>query len=78
MLGQTSPQPQPGQAVVAREGDWHGRVVARTTTDSSGAFVLGLSPGTYAVGLAGTQSLFKTVIVKPGTYVAVTLKILAK
>jgi Carboxypeptidase regulatory-like domain len=67
---QMSPRPQPRASVVAHEGDLHGPTVARTQTDPSGAFQIDLPPGTYTVASNG---LSKTVTVKPGSYVTVTL-----
>jgi ABC-type Fe3+-hydroxamate transport system substrate-binding protein len=78
LLGQTSPQPQPDTGVVAREGDQDGRIVARTNTDSSGVFSFDLPPGTYAVELADSETVFKTVAVRPGDYADVSLVIHGK
>ena len=52
-------QPQVGQAVLAKSG---GNTVAHTTTSTSGAFSLKLSPGTYQI--SSTCGSVVTVVVK--------------
>ena len=71
-----SPRPEPGMAVLVRKGDFSGRVVARTRADASGAFRVGLPPGTYTLTEEGKYAA-QTVTVEPGHYVTVTLMILA-
>jgi hypothetical protein len=70
-----SPRPEPGVAIVVHKGDLHGRIVARTTAASSGAFKVDLSPGTYTLIEVSGAAVSRTVTVEPGTYVAVTLQI---
>lgn len=70
-----SPRPEPGVAIVVHKGDLHGKIVARTTAASSGAFKVDLSPGTYTLVEVSGAAVSRTVTVEPGTYVAVTLQI---
>ena len=72
-----SPAPVPGMAVLVRKGDFSGRVVARTRADASGAFRVGLPPGTYTLTEEDMYAA-QTVTVEPGHYVTVTLMIEAE
>jgi hypothetical protein len=70
-----SPRPEPGIAIAVHRSDIHGAVVARTTADSSGAFEVDLSPGRYTLVEVSGAAVPRTVVVRPGEYVVVTLQI---
>jgi hypothetical protein len=65
--------PMPGVAVAVHEGDFDGKIVAKVTADSAGAFKLDLPPGTYTLSADVTGAGPKTVSVEPGKYARITL-----
>ncbi len=69
---------EPGMTVAVHEGDLHGRIVATTKADSSGAFKVDLPPGTYTLIEVSDGALPQIVTVEPGKYVTVTLWIAAR
>jgi len=71
-----SPTPMPRTSVLVRGGGLAGKVVAKVTTDASGAFRVALPPGTYTL-FESDKYAPQTVAVEPGNYVTVTLMILA-
>jgi hypothetical protein len=74
-----SARPAQTYALAAHRGDLTGDVVATTRTDSSGAFGIDLSPGTYTLSEAVVTTMGgvspQTVTVAPHRYVNVTLVI---
>jgi hypothetical protein len=74
--GDSTPSPWPVRnvAVLVREGDVNGVVVARVKTDQAGKFSVDLPPGTYTLiqSVPGGAEP-KTVTVSAGQYVEVTL-----
>jgi hypothetical protein len=60
-------------AVYAHKGGVDGPVAARVLADRAGKFRIDLSPGTYTLVQMAPAAQPKTVTVRPGEYVHVTL-----
>jgi len=73
-----TPAPQPYATIAVHEGDLEGAVVAKTKADSTGAFTVDLTPGTYTLVQVFGGAVPKTVTVVPGRYTTVKLTIQGK